>query len=96
MISKERFKQIVLGLMDKADDAADEILMCKGEFHDNWHTVRDTWFAHALIKAVEAESEVVAWGIESEEQFFFGKKDKRPFAKAWKPYLALPLVEESK
>jgi hypothetical protein len=51
-------------------------------------------FAHALIKAVEQEADVVAWGIENEEQFFFGKKDKRPFAKAWKPYLALPLVSE--
>jgi hypothetical protein len=83
MISKERFEQLV-------------IHTCKDLGMPSSYSSYFSNFAHALIKAVEDESEVVAWGIESEEQFFFGKKDKRPFAKAWKPYLALPLVEESK
>lgn len=81
-ISKEKFESIIC---DEATKVSSDGWLCGDD------PVIE--FAYALIKRVEAESEVVAWGIEKEEQFFFGKKDKRPFAKAWKPYAALPLVE---
>ena len=32
------------------DDYADNYLQCEGEFHPNWHTVRDNKFAELIIQ----------------------------------------------
>ena len=37
-------------LSEQADDYADDYLGTPGEFHPNWHTVRDNKFAELIIK----------------------------------------------
>lgn len=42
----ERIEQ----LADLADDLADEIIQMPGEYHPNWHGVRDRKFAELIIR----------------------------------------------
>ena len=37
-------------LSEQADDYADDYLGTPGEFHPNWHTVRDNKFAELIVK----------------------------------------------
>ena len=37
-------------LSEQADDYADDYLGTPGEFHPNWHTVRDNKFAKLIIE----------------------------------------------
>ena len=37
-------------LAEIADDYADDYLQCQGEFHADWHTVRDNKFAKLIIQ----------------------------------------------
>ena len=37
-------------LSEIADDYADDYLQCQGEFHPDWHTVRDNKFAQMIIE----------------------------------------------
>jgi len=37
-------------LSEQADDYADDYLGTPGEFHPNWHTVRDNKFAELIIE----------------------------------------------
>ena len=48
-------KEIALRIGEEADDYADAKLQSKCEFHPNWHTVRDEYFAEAFISAYKAE-----------------------------------------
>ena len=48
-------KEIALRISEKADEYADAKLQSKGEFHPDWHTVRDEYFAEALISSYKAE-----------------------------------------
>jgi len=44
----------IIEMADKADEEADNILNMKGEYHPNWHQVRDEIFAK-LVAAKERE-----------------------------------------
>jgi hypothetical protein len=44
----------VIEIADKADAEADKVLNMKGEYHPNWHQVRDEIFAK-LVAARERE-----------------------------------------
>ena len=54
-------KEIALRISEKADEYADAKLQSKGEFHPDWHTVRDEYFAEALIAELAKQNEPVAW-----------------------------------
>ena len=65
-------KEIALRIGEKADEYADAKLQSKGEFHPDWHTVRDEYFAEALISSYKAEllkevGEPVAYMCSDEE-----------------------------
>ena len=53
-------KEIALRISEKADKYADAKLQSKGEFHPDWHTVRDEYFAEALIAELAKGNEPVA------------------------------------
>ena len=42
----------IIEMADKADEEADKVLNMKGEYHPNWHQVRDEIFAK-LVAAKE-------------------------------------------
>ena len=44
----------IIEMADKADEEADKVLNMKGEYHPNWHQVRDEIFAK-LVAAKERE-----------------------------------------
>ena len=48
-------KEQIKAIAEKADDYADDYLQSKGEFHPNWHDVRDEYFANAAIESYKAE-----------------------------------------
>ena len=59
-------KEQIKAIAEKADDYADNYLKSKGEYHPNWHDVRDEHFYHAAIESYKAEllkevGEPVAW-----------------------------------
>ena len=45
----------IIEMADKADEEADKVLNMKGEYHPNWHQVRDEIFAK-LVAAKEREA----------------------------------------
>jgi len=45
----------IIEMADKADAEADNVLNMKGEYHPNWHQVRDEIFAK-LVAAKECEA----------------------------------------
>ncbi len=45
----------IIEMADKADEDADKVLNMKGEYHPNWHQVRDEIFAK-LVAAKEREA----------------------------------------
>jgi hypothetical protein len=48
----------IIEMADKADEEADNILDTKGEYHPNWHEVRDEIFAKLVAaKATASERE---------------------------------------
>ena len=53
-------KEIALRIGEKADEYANAKLQSKGEFHPDWHTVRDEYFAEALIAELAKQNEPVA------------------------------------
>ena len=48
-------KEQIKAIAEKADDYADDYLQSKGEFHPNWHDVRDEYSANAAIESYKAE-----------------------------------------
>ena len=52
-------KEIALRIGEEADDYADAKLQSKGEFHPDWHTVRDEYFTEALIAELAKQNEPV-------------------------------------
>jgi len=52
-------KEIALRIGEKADEYADAKLQSKGEFHPDWHTVRDEYFAEALIAELAKQNEPI-------------------------------------
>ena len=53
-------KEIALRIGEEADEYADAKLQSKGEFHPDWHTVRDEYFAESLIAEIAKQNEPVA------------------------------------
>ncbi len=47
-------KEDIIRMADEADLWADQELQCVGEYHPDWHEVRDVRFA-ALVAAAERE-----------------------------------------
>ena len=45
----------IIEIADKADEEADKVLNMKGEYHPNWHQVRDEIFAK-LVAEKEREA----------------------------------------
>jgi len=52
-------KEEIIELSDKADVEADKVLNMMGEYHPDWHTVRDEIFAKLI-----AEKERKEWARE--------------------------------
>ena len=50
-------------LADEADENADQQIQCPGEYHPDWHSVRDSIFARAIQLALieKMRKEPVAW-----------------------------------
>jgi len=49
-------KEQVIAWSDQADEHADKTLQCKGEFHPDWHEVRDAYFANLVRNAALEEA----------------------------------------
>ena len=63
----------IIEMADKADAEADKVLNMKGEYHPNWHQVRDEIFAK-LIAAKEREAcAVIANSMDSCQDGEIGK-----------------------
>jgi hypothetical protein len=57
----------IIEMADKADAEAHNVLGMKGEYHPNWHDVRDEIFAKLVAAKAIAElerQEPVAWGVD--------------------------------
>ena len=52
-------KDEIIEMADKADEEADNVLNMKGEYHPNWHQVRDEAFA----KLVAEKERAACWDI---------------------------------
>ena len=65
-------KEIALRIGEEADEYADAKLQSKGEFHPDWHTVRDEYFAEALIAELAKGNEPCAFLHEWIEHHQFG------------------------
>lgn len=65
-------KEIALRIGEKADEYADAKLQSKGEFHPDWHTVRDEYFAEALIAELAKQNVPCAFLHEWIEYHPFG------------------------
>lgn len=44
-------KEQVIAWSEQADDYADKKLQCEGEYHPDWHEVRDAYFATLIRNA---------------------------------------------
>jgi len=60
-----------VALAEQADRRADEICQCRGEFHPDWHAVRDAEFARLIrqqvIEELARESEVMPRDVQEVE-----------------------------
>lgn len=63
-------KEIALRIGEEADEYADAKLQSKGEYHPDWHTVRDEYFAESLIAELAKQNEPVAWGCPGHPETF--------------------------
>ena len=70
-------KEIALRISEKADEYADAKLQSKGEFHPDWHTVRDEYFAEALIAEIAKQNEPFCTAAMLDE-WFLSKSDIDP------------------
>jgi hypothetical protein len=66
----------IIEMADKADAEADNVLNMKGEYHPNWHQVRDEIFAK-LVAAKEREVCTAAAMTAAEEAIEFAMKLER-------------------
>ena len=59
-------KEEIIEMADKADAESDNVLNMTGEYHPNWHQVRDEIFAKLIAeKSKKEQDEPVAWVIHS-------------------------------
>ena len=65
-------KEIALRIGEEADEYADALLQSKGEYHPDWHTVRDEYFAEALIAEIAKQNVPCAFLHEWIEYHPFG------------------------
>ena len=56
----------IIEMADKADEEADKVLNMKGEYHPNWHQVRDEIFAKLVAEAAVAKerAEFAVYAVE--------------------------------
>ncbi len=64
----------IIDIADKADEEADKVLNMKGEYHPNWHQVRDEIFAK-LVAAKEREACAKICGRLADEALVVGDED---------------------
>ena len=50
----------IIEMADKADEEADKVLNMKGEYHPNWHQVRDEIFAKLVAEKERERISVIA------------------------------------
>ena len=67
-------KEIALRIGEEADEYADAKLQSKGEFHPDWHTVRDEYFAEALIAEIAKGNEPVCEWVKSDNGNYLVQK----------------------
>ena len=67
-------KEIALRIGEKADEYADAKLQSKGEFHPDWHTVRDEYFAEALIAELAKQNEPVCEWVKADNGNYLVQK----------------------
>ena len=48
-------REQILALAEKADETATQYLQCAGEYHPDYHSVRDEHFYHAAIESYKAD-----------------------------------------
>lgn len=48
-------KEQIIALAEKADETATQYLQCAGEYHPDYHSVRDEHFYHAAIESYKAD-----------------------------------------
>lgn len=49
-------KEQIIAWSEQADDHADKTLQCQGEYHPDWHEVRDAYFATLVRNAALTEA----------------------------------------
>lgn len=59
---KETIEQIALRVAAEADNYADSKLQCVGEYHPDWHEVRDIHYAYRIIEELDKQAEPVRKG----------------------------------
>jgi hypothetical protein len=57
----------IMEMADKADAEADKVLNMKGEFHPNWHEVRDEIFAKLVAEREREACALIGDGYHDEE-----------------------------
>jgi len=60
-MNNETFEQMALRVAEEADDYADAALQCVGEFHPDWHEVRDVRFATRIKEELCKGQEPTHW-----------------------------------
>ena len=67
-------KETALRIGEEADEYADAKLQSKGEFHPDWHTVRDEYFAEAIIAELAKQNEPVCEWVKSDNGNYLVQK----------------------
>ena len=69
----------IIEMADKADAEADNVLNMKGEYHPNWHQVRDEIFAKLVAakerEALEVELLKLKQGVAANSDYIQGRWD---------------------
>ena len=86
-------------LADEADENADQQIQCPGEYHPDWHSVRDSLFARAiqlaLIEKIRKEPEI---RLNRKHDLFEYEKDfdarNYHMPELWEPLYRLPTPQE--
>ena len=67
----------IIDIADKADEEADKVLNMKGEYHPNWHQVRDEIFAKLVATKEREACANLCWKNENDNAFINAYNGKR-------------------
>ena len=67
----------IIEMADKADEEADKVLNMKGEYHPNWHQVRDEIFAKLVATKEREACANLCWKNENDNAFINAYNGKR-------------------